>query len=700
MQFTEEFQRNFKRLTTSLKLAQRAELLDSNDKDVLKRLYVDPLPYDAVLNQILSDETTFIVGRKGTGKSTIFAMAQDNIRSDKNIISAYIDVKSLYGKSISQDIEIDKYNEVKDKLIILQHFIYNMLNEIIKEIKDNLNKKNIFCKLFVEKDFNNAINQLESLAQDLQKTDFTDVSLLLEVDKDLKQCNEQNINNVNNVSLASSIEKDSIKLDGNVSASKESSYKNSDEELQKYSSVLLRHFSIIEYLEKLKKILSDIGFKKVFIFLDDFSEIDIEAQTLFVNIILAPLNNWSDKYYRLKVAAYPKRIYYGDIDKTKIDEIYLDYYALYKVKDLTDLENKAIDFLERLLNKRFEYYLGIEPYEIFKIDSNNNWDDYKELLFHASMNIPRVLGHILNYCYESSLIYKRKITKSLVEEAAMKYYQNKVLFYFDKKDKVLEAFDERLDRYGQELLKDSIKKNAKKLKNELVNEDTSLFKELTNPPTSHFYVIKENFEKYLHTLELNYVINKYYEQSDRDGKTVSIYALNLGLCKQENIKFGRPKGDSKYRKYYISRHFNYSSLLENHLKNYKKYVCSECNTEYNYEEFEIIKKIDMLCYKGCKQKSNIEEKYFLENMDIAPEIDEAMLLPELELDILKTIGDNPNEDLYASQIAKILDCTYQLIGHRAKKLLKKRLIYHDKKFVDGSNRTIYRLTEVACASYL
>jgi len=55
-----------------------------------------------------------------------------------------------------------------------------------------------------------------------------------------------------------------------------------------------------------------------------FSELPEEAMCVVVDSILAPLNNWSDELIKFKVAAYPGRIYYGAIDKSKIDEQNLD----------------------------------------------------------------------------------------------------------------------------------------------------------------------------------------------------------------------------------------------------------------------------------------------------------------------------------------------------------------------------------------
>ena len=42
-----------------------------------------------------------------------------------------------------------------------------------------------------------------------------------------------------------------------------------------------------------------------------------------VDTILSPFNNWSDEFIRLKIAVYPGRLYAGDIDASKVDEVFL-----------------------------------------------------------------------------------------------------------------------------------------------------------------------------------------------------------------------------------------------------------------------------------------------------------------------------------------------------------------------------------------
>ena len=702
MQFDKEFLDNLNKLIISLKLAQRAELInEDNNKNIIDKLYVDPLPNEAIFKQVIEDSTVFLIGRKGTGKSTIFAKAQEYFRHQNKEISAYIDVKTLYGKSISQDIKMEAYNEHIQKLLLLQNFMLQVLSELIDELEESLENKNIIGKIIKKSKYNKVKLALTNLKENIKIPKFEDVSLIIQSTNQLKGAISNEITNT----TTDRIKGNASTKDGSLEVSCDEAIgtktSSSEEEMKQFSSLLLRHFSIKEYMEKISSELKSLGIIRVHIFLDDFSEIDFEAQQVFVNTILAPLNNWSEKFFRFKVGSYPKRIFYGDIEKGKINEISLDYYNIYKVKDLPELEEKAIDFLDRLLTKRFKFYLNEQPSIIFQLDSKDNtWDSYKELLFQASMNIPRVLGYILHYCYQSAVIYNKKITKALIEEATQKYYENQVVYYFEKTNYLAEAFNENLDRHAQQILLNNIIDKSKELKSKLANENTELFKDIPKNkiPTSHFY-IKKGYEKFFYSLELNYFVTKYYEQSDRDGVTISIYAINYGLCKANNILFGRPKGNTKYRKYYISRYFDNNDLLEKYLLGQTRYVCSKCGEVYDFNEYDILNKIGMLCYKGCREVGGIEEKYYFDDKDLFKSVNKEDLLSEIELDILHVLNQNESLNLYATLIAKELDTSYQLISKRSVVLEDKGLLTKHQLYVDGDNRKIYKITDKAKKIY-
>jgi len=67
---------NFFAAVDSLKKYRRAEITDEAGKDLVDLLYTDMLPNEQILKACLTDNTTFLIGRKGTGKSTIFLKLQ------------------------------------------------------------------------------------------------------------------------------------------------------------------------------------------------------------------------------------------------------------------------------------------------------------------------------------------------------------------------------------------------------------------------------------------------------------------------------------------------------------------------------------------------------------------------------------------------------------------------------------------------
>ncbi len=677
----------FKKMISSLKNAQRAELYDENEKDIIDELYVDPLPHFGIREKVASDETVFIIGRKGTGKSTIFAAAQNQIRKRPNELSIYIDVKSLYGRSNSYEIGGDATKSSVDKILLCQNFINEVLKEILDEIDKGLKKKSRILQIIEKNKYDTAKEKIAEQKKGIVKPQFKDISTAIECNTSEQSQEEHQLSFEHSISLES--------MNGSISGNATKATSDSSGSTHAFTAKLIREFSMSEYMGNIKTILGNVGIRKLHIFLDDFSELEEMAQTFFVDVVLAPLNNWSEKFFRFKVACYPGRVYLGDIDKTKISEEYIDHYYLYKGsnRQLNEIEDKSMEFLERLLNSRFKYYLERKPSDVFQIDSNNTWDGYLELLFYATSNIPRVLGYLLDSFCDKAIMYDKKVTKNVILNAARDYYENKLYPFFDKATKVLETKENLLDRYGQEKLLKSIVKKAEETRRTLARRKLLSLRSLSTIPASHFYLPKA-YEKYISTLELNYIVTKYFEQSDRSGKKVSIYALNYGLCAENNIAFGRPKGD---RKYYIERDFDYTSVIDGFLKTYKVYICNSCKHKYEYDEYEIVQKAHNVCYLGCRQESTFTELYTFADTIEVDGLNSTERIPEIQYDVLVAI--NEIENPYATPISRELDCYYQMVNSTTRKLASKGLIIKERKLIDGKERTVYRLTNKARHQY-
>jgi len=98
-------------------LFRRADLADpEHNTSLIDELYVDPLPHEAVFRNALRPGTTFVIGRKGTGKSTVFQRLQSELRRSKHQTSAYVDIKTVYEPSQVDPVLLGRLASEQDAL--------------------------------------------------------------------------------------------------------------------------------------------------------------------------------------------------------------------------------------------------------------------------------------------------------------------------------------------------------------------------------------------------------------------------------------------------------------------------------------------------------------------------------------------------------------------------------------------------------
>lgn len=102
-----------------------------------------------------------------------------------------------------------------------------------------------------------------------------------------------------------------------------------------------------------------------------------------------------------------------------------------------------------------------------------------------------------------------------------------------------------------------------------------------------------------------------------------------------------------------------------------------------------------MCYLGCKKTGTVEESFKFKDENLFEGIKREKLLPEVELDILHVLSQNKKAQLYASLIARELDCSHQLVSKRSEKLQNAELIKKENEIIDGVPRKVYQLTEKA-----
>lgn len=666
----------FHEAVQSLKLYRRADIESDRGESLIEELYVDPLPNDHILQTLLKRNTTFIVGRKGTGKSTVFLRAQHGLLKDKNVMSTYVDIKTVYESAQVDSAMIDAIRS-QDQALPADHvhrllLLRSFLKAVVAGIRDDMAEqlrtswrarlKNVLKGTSAE-----LMSALDEYVEEIDRAQFVDIQGLKRATVNQSAGTEQQsaVKGTVGANLGPS---PTMSLGGEASRSATATANTSSE----YSTILMRTIDVKGLILRLREILTPLGIKHLVVFIDDFSELPLTAMESVVDVLLAPLNNWSEELVKFKVAAYPGRVYYGSIDKSKIDEVSLDMHSLYGQANVGEMELKAIDFTRRLVMQRMSY---------FKVDLDHLMDTRSRenlwrALFFASLGNPRTLGYLLFYLYESQLIYGRTITVRSVRDAAQRYYEEKIEPYFAMGRFLHESFGERSTIYSLKELLERLVDRSRRLRN---YERSTVFKSIQGqPPTSHFHV-PQVFDTILSTLELNFFLTKYYVMSDRDGRRVSVYSFNYGLCQKYSIEFGRPGDHREYRLYFVERIFDYGPILQEYIASNQEIRCDHCHKIYDNEALTALRLYNMLCPNcqgGVCQVTNISRKY----EHLLRNVDDQSLLPATELGILQTLRGQTSA-MFAGEIAGELDVSPQLVGWRGKRLAERDLI--ERRMVKG-----------------
>lgn len=674
----------FARVAESLRQYRRADLADF-EEDVgaqpVDKLYVDPLPHDGILDMVLSSNTTVVLGRKGTGKSTIFSRAQSAIREQGKNISIYVDVKALYDLLGEAGVPVSRFEDrsisedILREHLLRKTFLSTVLADLIKELREACERLPTWKKLLgTRKEKIEAVrDKLASLQARVREGVLTDseIPILRSITRKTENHSKQTERLEAKTGLKARVSPIAVSGQTSVELSALEEALTDSTVYESYSDAVLRSFPFSDILGQVKDLLGGLKLKRLIIFFDDFSEITWSDQRLFVDTILAPLNNSSDERVKLKIAGYPGRVYYGRIDPGKIDTVCLDFAELYRSHDVQTAEHSAVAYTTRLLSHRFEVFgLSISDYFVQRVPI----EESMRAIFEATFNVPRLMGYILKYCHQDSVVKGRRITPADIRLASQKYYSEVLSQYFDRRNRYAnEPFERKLDRHNQQELLKTIVSEAREVRRGILAGEVGgyYFKEVSNPPVSHFSV-DPSLEKILASLELNFLLTRYHQMRDKDGKDVSVYALFYGLCESERLPWGYPSGRRDDRSYFVQRCFNFNSVIHEFLAKRQTIRCSRCGAAFPMDklnDFEFFKWKCPECDDGRCSVVRLSDEYQAE----IGQLDEALMLAEVEIEILEVLSQEGSR-MRAKEISSYMDVTYQLIGKRTAKLQESGLV--------------------------
>jgi hypothetical protein len=270
--------------------------------------------------------------------------------------------------------------------------------------------------------------------------------------------------------------------------------------------------------------------------------------------------------------------------------------------------------------------------------------------------------------------------------AAQKFCESVIVQCFDRMNRfAMEPFERKLDRHNQQQLLRALVEEARNVRRGISTGQIGgkYFEGLPNPPVSHF-AVSPSMEKLLSALELNFLVTKYHEMRDKNGKDVSIFALFYGLCESERFPWGYPKGRRDDRSYFVQRCFNFNPVIQQFLAKNQTIRCEDCGACFGMEKRETIEFYKWRCPE-CHTGTCVVVALGDDFKKEVETLNRDTMLPPVELEILETLNEE-GIPMRAGEIATLVDATYQLVGHRTSKLHEMGLVLKASK--DGINRSI------------
>jgi|GEM_PF-3795271 len=690
----------FKKVVESLKLANRAELtsIDPQLSDAIDNCYVDPIGESIVLDQVLNRIPCYLVGRKGTGKSTIFQKAQIEIGKKDNALSAYIDVKSIFeniNKSFSfhDDFYVKELGQEKvnalSRYFLLKRTIEKIYKEILKCISEKPEQQKSLFPFFSTNKKAQLLKveeKITALLESASEDEYQDLSLLKSVNIGTNNAQKKQSNEAVSTSAKVNLVGASADLSATIGNAREKSVSTSES----FSQLVAKYLSIHEKFAEIKEIFNQNGFQHIYLFFDDYSELDNDVQETLLQSIIEPLYFFSEEFININIAAYPKRVNYGQIPTDKIEIIHLDFQDLYTYynKDINQREKIATEKISELLKKRFEFYSGSKSNLEDFIEPKLGLDKFLDLVFQITLGNPRYIGWILDYTGRLSILSDSLIAEGSIKSASQHYYEAKIESKIDQTAQALLPYGE-LSKFAShiELLRTLVKESRDSRKGIL---EYKAYEKLKNPETSHFYTDLIT-SKFLSLLELNFFVHKLRPARDKSSNDIQIYALNHGLCQKHKIFYGRPTG-TEFRSYLIETTFSRTKTISDHFHKVKEIKCSECQHDFEEADLVALKMFNFRCSSCGADEGSVKIVFSTPLTETIREFFPEELKQDIySVEMLYTIKAN-NQEIYATQIAQALDKHHISVGQKASQLREKGYLEKETRSTpDAGRRVFYKL---------
>jgi len=606
----------------------RADYISIEGFDQLEKLenyYIDTFNN---LGLLLQRQDNYVSGRRGTGKTTI--LLRGYYECLKTIAPKLKEYKTSFGdkKILPIYIDLNSCNEIfnsESKLELLEvHFIRQIITSLKTQLETMFDEKHFL----IFKKENPALDDLDLIETMLTKGLRISESSSITIQSTETKSKEVGIKGGFNTQ-GGSLAADLREVSGNT---RQSEYQE------------IRGLNVQEFIKKVSDIKRKAGIDSIFIFLDEFSDLNSEAQLKLSTVIKSLLGNRINMFFKIGVIT----------DRFSFGERIILGRDLYPISlDLHDVVERSDGVVSTL--KNLEIHIGVlieKRLNTFcqDVKFNNVFDIKKDVLCHrlarASLGITRSIGWILQNAWMQCQSPDGSIGKIKIQnlnfgiKSARKMHFKQ--FQGSVKGKLIPGF--YMDMWDRILIKANNEKNRH-----------------PDRPASH--ILLDPLRKdYLNIFCENLILHLLEEgRSSKAGGNYNLYAIDYDICSDYNIKYAEEKDE------FTAIRFIYDTVLSEFDPYFikdkiKSYKCLKCGTIYEESEMAHVK------VKRCHEDDERLEEIIHKE---APTTKGNYV--EVETKILGLINDlNEDEAMSAQEIADVVGCSRHKVSNWGSKVLAKK----------------------------
>jgi hypothetical protein len=625
-------------------------LRDVRKLNLLADYYVD---YYGFLNQVLSENDQLIVGRRGTGKTTLLYRAlvecmrswnsEQQTAAKPRTLAIYLDLNKCQSLV---DLESDNFEE-------FEHiFVSELCDAITEEIGRSWPEINaqpgFFSRLFSSAEQKRA-TETKKLLQELAAILKSGLPRLIDYSGRVETKDVSKTKKEGEASGSLKIsERPSLAITGKT----RTETANELEEKSAYS--VSYRLTIADILRIMGELRNSANIPAVLLLIDEFSALSEDLQRRFTTLLKKLIGNHSGLF--IKLCAITDKYTLGSslILQRDLFEVSLDLDAFVERSDSLNAAMAELESLtKQIITERIKVYADLAPRQIFE-EPTVAWRE----LSRSAMGVPRTLGIVLKQAWNRAYPSQRKIKKSDLEYG-IRYASKAYLNQLEGAAKGGVALPEYVAEIGDAILSKAVSEKTK-----------------VDSPASHFMVLPRNEVK-LRYLSMFFVVHLLTKgrTTKKEKVSRSLYCIDYGICLENNLGFATDKNILRQQRFaYDDDLAQFDSFFEKESE--PRFVCPSCGTVYRENELRIKGKLLTFC---------VDDQTPLEKYDLGAL---ERRYTEEEIKIVGSIrSSSPEDHLTARQVADDVGCYIQKVSKFGEKLEREGII--DRERIDELGKNIY-----------